>query len=187
VTAPTEPPRIVALDQLLRVADTADRYAIHAGLDARFGRRGAVGYRWTLGQVEDGAAVRVRLPPDHPEAQGGLPVAVPTEGASARFRLVANVTHKDGRSGHRRSWPRDDLAPRAAWLERRAQVFGFRTADVSIQVTRALIGKRKGFWIDATTFTGTLEVCAADEFSRALVGGVGQRGAFGFGLLELLS
>jgi len=174
----------IAVDLLLQVAEEADRYALHAALDARFGRRGAAGYLWALGRVAEGPAVRVRLPPDHPEATGGLPITAPTEGASFAFRLAANITRKDGRSGHRRAWPRDETRPREAWLCRRAAEHGFRVEAAALDIGRVFIRKRPGFWLDETVFTGTLAVTDAGRFAAALAGGVGQRGAFGFGLLE---
>ena len=175
---------VIARDLLLRAADDADRYAIHAALDARWGRRGVTGFLWCLGRVADGPAVRVRLPPAHPDGQAGLPVLAPPAGCRQGFRLLANVTHKDGRSGHRRSFPRDDLAPRLAWLHRRAAEHGFRVEQVEAAVSRVFIRKGRGFWLDETLFTGTLAVTDAECFTAALTGGIGQRSAFGFGLLE---
>jgi hypothetical protein len=177
-------PRIIARELLLRVADTADRYALHAALDARWGRRGEVGYLWCPGRVSDGAAVRVRLPVSHPDGSIGAPLEAPVTGAMLRFRLRANITHKDGRSGHRRSWKREEIMPRMRWLERRATEHGFRVDEVNASVARVFIQKDKGFWLDETIFTGRLTVVDADRFAAALAGGVGQRPAFGFGLLE---
>lgn len=176
--------QVIACDLLLRVADTADRYSLHGALDARWGRRGEVGYLWCLGRVADGPAVRVRLPPTHPDASAGLVLAAPCDGAAFSFRLHANITRKDGRSGHRRSWTRDDIAPRLRWLERRSAEHGFHIEQVEASVNRVFIRKGKGFWLDETTFNGHLTVTDATRFANALTTGVGQRPAFGFGLLE---
>jgi hypothetical protein len=175
---------IVARDVLLRVSPEADRYAIHAGLDERWGRRGEIGFLWCVGTLADGPAARVRLPPDHPDAQDGLPIHTQPAGAALAFRLRANITHKDGRTGKRRSWPREELAPRLAWLDRRAAELGFRADAVEASVARVFIRKGKGFWLDETTFIGRLTVRDPDLFAAALRQGVGQRPAFGFGLLE---
>jgi hypothetical protein len=177
-------PSVIARDVLLRVAEHADRYAIHAALDERWGRRGEVGYLWTLGRLADGPAARVRLAPMHPDAAYGLPVIAAPAGTELRFRLHANVTHKDGRTAQRRSWPREEIGPRLQWLQRRALEHGFGLRHVDADVARAFVRKGKGFWIDDTTFTGVLTVLDAARFAAALTGGVGQRPAFGFGLLE---
>lgn len=175
---------VIARDILLEITAEADRYAVHAALDARLGRRGDVGFLWTLGQAGATRAARVRLPPDHPAGAAGLPILRPGSGASLGFRLCANITQKDRNTGKRRSWAREDLAPRRAWLDRRAAEHGFAVEEVRIDVGRCFIRKGRGFWIDETRFTGTLRVNFADAFAAALSGGVGQRGAFGFGLLE---
>jgi hypothetical protein len=70
------------------------------------------------------------------------------------------------------------------WLRRRGEEHGFRIDEVSIDVDRVFVTKGRGFWLDLTLFNGTLTVLDPDRFARALVEGVGQRGAFGFGLLE---
>jgi hypothetical protein len=176
--------QVIAYDLLFRVADVADRYALHGALDARWGRRGEVGYLWCVGRVNDGPAVRVRLDSSHPDAQAGLPVAAPDEGDTFMFRLRANITHKDGRSGHRRSWKREEIEPRLRWLEKRSAEHGFRVEEVGTAVDRVLIRKGRGFWLDETTFTGRLVVTERERFTKALATGVGQRPAFGFGLLE---
>jgi hypothetical protein len=177
-------PGIVARDVLLRVADQADRYAIHAALDARWGRRGEVGFLWCVGSLADGPAARVRLSPEHPDGQQGLTVEAPPAGAVLAFRLRANITHKDGRTGKRRAWKREEMEPRLRWLERRAGEHGFRVEAVEASVGRVFIRKGKGFWLDETTFIGRLTVLDPDRFATALSHGVGQRPAFGFGLLE---
>jgi hypothetical protein len=184
MTAADSAARVIAGDVLLAVAPTADRYAIHAALDERFGRRGEVGFLWSLGRLADGQGVRVRLSPDHPEAAAGRPVLAAPVGATFAFRLVANVTHKDRRTGIRRSWPLAEIAPRRRWLDRRAAEHGFTVHDVEIAPARAFIGKGRGFWIDETVFLGRLTVTESERFAAALTGGIGQRGAFGFGLLE---
>jgi hypothetical protein len=175
---------VVARDILLRVADTADRYALHAALDQRFGRRGSSGYLWSPGLVADGAAVRVRLPLDHPEAGAGIPIHGAVTGDPLGFRLRANVTRKFGPRGRRVSLPRDAIDERRAWLERRATEHGFAVDRVELSVDRIFIRKGRGFWIDETIFSGSLVVADAALFKSALAGGVGQRGSFGFGLLE---
>jgi hypothetical protein len=179
-----EPTAIIARDVLLRVTDDADRYAIHAALDERWGRRGSVGFLWCIGRVEDGPAARVRLPPDHPDGDHGIPISAPAEGASLRFRLNANITHKIGTTGKRVSWPREEIEPRLRWLGRRAADGGFAVEQVRAEVGRAFIRKGKGFWIDDTRFIGTLTVINMPRFAAGLVGGIGQRSTFGFGLLE---
>jgi hypothetical protein len=180
----TGTPRIIARDLLLELSPDADRYGVHAALDARWGRRGEVGYLWSIGQVEGGRAARVRLPPDHPDGAAGLPILAPTAGERFAFRLCANITAKDSATGKRRSWAREDVAPRLRWLERRAAARGFQVEQAEARVARCFIRKGRGFWIDETLFTGTLTVLDAEAFATALAGGVGQRGAFGFGLLE---
>ena len=178
------PTAVVARDVLLRVADDADRYAIHAALDAHWGRRGAVGYLWCIGRIEDGPAARVRLPVDHPDGKQGIAILAPVDGASLRFRLNVNITHKIGTTGKRASWPRHELTPRLRWLERRAVESGFSIEQVQADVSRAFIRKGKGFWIDDTRFSGTLRVTDRTRFANGLADGIGQRSAFGFGLLE---
>ena len=76
------------------------------------------------------------------------------------------------------------MEPRFAWLDRRAAEHGFRVEQVDAAVNRVLIRKGKGFWIDETLFSGTLAVTDGVRFAAALTGGIGQRSAFGFGLLE---
>lgn len=184
MSAERENGTIVARDILLRVADTADRYALHAALDQRFGRRGSSGYLWSPGMVADGTAVRVRLPPDHAEAEAGMPIHSAGAGDRLGFRLRSNVTRKFGPQARRVSLPRDAADKRRAWLERRAAEHGFSVDRVELSVDRIFIRKGRGFWIDETIFSGSLTVADAARFGAALVGGVGQRGAFGFGLLE---
>jgi len=181
------PPPPIAVDVLMRVGAPADRYGIHAALDARWGRRGEIGFLWSIGRLADGWAARVRLPPAHAGADQALPILPGAVGLRLGFRLCANITHKDGRSGRRISWPREEIAPRLRWLERRAMEHGFQVEEASPNVGRAFIRKGKGFWVDETTFHGTLTVTDAEAFARALVGGVGQRSSFGFGLLETFS
>jgi hypothetical protein len=188
MTAAAEHPApgdVVALDLLLRVPAELDRYATHAVLDQHFGRRGTVGYLWAPGQVDDGPAVRLRVPPDHADGAAGLPVVLPLVGARCAFRLCANVTHKIGISGKRASWPLDLAQPRLDWLGRRAQAGGFAIEDARVATLRVHVSKGHGFWIDASTFTGTLSVTDTTVFAHALARGVGPRPAFGFGLLEL--
>lgn len=177
--------KVIAYDLLFQVADTADRYGLHGALDARLGRRGEVAYLWCIGRVSDAPAVRVRIGNSHPDAQAGLPVEAPDEGNAFTFRLRANVTHKDGQSGRRRSWKREEIEPRLRWLERRSDEHGFRAENVEAAVSRVFIRKGRGFWLDETTFTGRLLVTDRERFARALTNGVGQRPAFGFGLLEI--
>jgi hypothetical protein len=186
VTAVVQAGGVVARDLLVRVAEEADRYAIHAGLDARFGRRGDAGYLWTLGRIAEGPAARVRLPMTHPEAKAGLDIRLPAAHAVHAFRLTANVTRKIGRSGKRASWPRGEIRPREIWLHRRAEEHGFRVDELAVEVDRAFVAKGRGCWLDVTVFTGTMTVRDPERFARALVEGVGQRGAFGFGLLEMM-
>ncbi|WP_408906618.1 type I-E CRISPR-associated protein Cas6/Cse3/CasE [Roseomonas sp. CAU 1739] len=169
---------------LLQIAPDADRYGVHAALDARWGRRGEVGFLWTLGRVEGTRAARVRLPPEHADGNSGLPILAPALGARFGFRLCANITQKDRNTGKRRSWVREDIAPRRGWLDRRGAEHGFSIEAVQIDVGRCFIRKGRGFWIDETQFAGSLQVENAEAFTAALAGGVGQRGAFGFGLLE---
>ena len=116
---------VLARDVLLRVGEEADRYAVHAALDERWGRRGSIGFLWCIGRVEDGPAARVRLPADHPDGDRGIPIVSPPAGASLRFRLNANITHKIGTTGKRASWPREEIEPRLRWLARRAAENGF--------------------------------------------------------------
>lgn len=175
----------IAHDLLLAITPDAHRYAVHAALDARWGRRGEVGFLWTLGEVEGGRAARVRLPPGHPEGKAGLALHAPAPGTRLGFRLCANITQKDHATGRRRAWAREAIAPRRAWLERRATAHGFALEAVQIEVRRCHIRKGRGFWLDETWFTGTLIVTDVTAFAGALVNGVGQRGAFGFGLLEI--
>lgn len=184
MTAAPEPGAVIARDVLLRVAEGADRYAIHAALDERWGRRGDVGFLWCIGRVEDGSAARVRLPPDHADGQHGLPIIAPREGASLDFRLNVNITHKIGTTGKRASWPRLEIEPRLRWLARRGDDNGFLAGQVQTETGRAFIRKGKGFWVDDTRFIGTLTVTDAARFAAGLVSGIGQRSAFGFGLLE---
>jgi CRISPR associated protein len=184
VTEEVEPSAPIARDVLLRVADDADRYAIHAALDERWGRRGSVGFLWCIGRVEDGPATRVRLPADHPDGDRGIPIFAPSGRTSLRFRLNANITHKIGTTGKRASWPREEIEPRLRWLAARASDNGFAVEQVQAEVGRAFIRKGKGFWIDDTRFTGTLTVIDAQRFAAGLISGIGQRSAFGFGLLE---
>ena len=184
MTAAVEPSTPIARDVLLRVAGDADRYAIHAALDERWGRRGSVGFLWCIGRVEDGPAARVRLPADHPDGDRGILIFAPSAGTSFRFRLNANITHKIGTTGKRASWPREDIEPRLRWLTRRATDSGFTVDQVQADTGRAFIRKGKGFWIDDTRFTGALTVIDAPRFAAGLTGGIGQRSAFGFGLLE---
>lgn len=174
----------LAHDLLLAVRPEAHRYAVHAALDERWGRRGQVRFLWTLGVVEGGRAARVRLPFGHPDGKAGLDLHAPPKGVRLGFRLCANITQKDQETGRRRSWARDAFAQRQAWLERRASTHGFKLEAVRIEVSRCHIRKGHGFWLDETWFTGTLAVTDATAFASALVSGVGQRGAFGFGLLE---
>jgi hypothetical protein len=184
MTSARGPGTIVARDVLLRVADEADRYAIHAALDERWGRRGSIGFLWCMGRVEDGRAVRVRLPADHGDGQHGLSIPAPADGARLGFRLNANITHKIGATGKRASWPREEIEPRLRWFERRAAESGFAVEQVQAEVGRAFIRKGKGFWVDDTRFIGTLNVIDATRFAAGLICGIGQRSAFGFGLLE---
>lgn len=184
MTGAAESATIVARDVLLRVADDADRYAVHAALDERWGRRGSIGFLWCIGRVEDGPAARVRLPADHPDGDRGIPILSLPEGASLRFRLNANITRKIGTTGKRASWPREEIEPRLRWLARRAADNGFAVEQVQAEVGRAFIRKGKGFWIDDTRFIGTLTVIDEQRFAAGLAGGIGQRSAFGFGLLE---
>lgn len=146
--------------------------------------RPTVGYLWCLGRVTDGPAVRVRLSPSHPDSHAGLALEAPPNGATFGFRLHANITHKDGRSGHRRSWRREEIEPRLRWMERRSAEHGFQIHQVDASVSRVFIRKDKGFWLDETVFVGHLTVTDTDRFATALTTGVGQRPAFGFGLLE---
>ena len=177
-------PSIVARDVLFRITEDADRYTVHAALDERWGRRGLIGFLWCIGRVEDGPAARVRLPVDHPDGDQGIPILSPPMGASLRFRLNANITRKIGTTGKRASWPREEIEPRLRWLARRAADNGFMVEHVQAEVGRTFIRKSKGFWIDDTRFTGTLTVIDEQRFAAGLVGGIGQRSAFGFGLLE---
>jgi hypothetical protein len=137
-----------------------------------------------MGRIEDGRAVRVRLPADHADGQRGLAIPAPANGARFRFRLNANITHKIGATGKRASWPRDEIEPRLRWLERRAAESGFVVEQVRAEIGRAFIRKGKGFWVDDTRFIGTLDVTDAFRFAAGLIRGIGQRSAFGFGLLE---
>jgi CRISPR associated protein len=184
VTDPMEAVAVIARDVLLRLSDSADRYAIHAALDARWGRRGEIGFLWCVGRIEDGPAVRVRLPVSHPDGHQGIPTIAPLEGTSLGFRLNVNITHKIGTTGKRASWPRHEIEPRLRWLARRADETGFAVEQVQTDVGRAFIRKGKGFWIDDTRFIGTLTITDAPRFAAGLLGGIGQRSAFGFGLLE---
>lgn len=175
----------LARDVLLAVTPDAHRYAVHAALDARWGRRSEVGYLWTLGSVMGGSAVRVRLPPQHPDGTAGIDLLAPPKGACFGFRLCVNITQKDQATGRRSAWARDAIAPRRAWLDRRAAEHGFLPQSLQIEVGRCHIRKGRGFWLDETWFTGTLTVTDAARFADVLIKGVGQRGAFGFGLLEI--
>ena len=177
-------PGVLARDVLVRVADHADRYGIHAALDEHYGRRGAVGFLWSLGRLPEGQAVRVRLPLSHPAAPSSVLVRSPLTGDKLQFRLCANITRKVGRSNSRVSWPLDEIGPRLRWLERRAAEQGFHVDAVTTKTGRTFIRKGRGFWIDETMFVGELTVIGADAFAAALAGGVGQRQTFGFGLLE---
>jgi hypothetical protein len=180
-----EPTTVIARDVLLRVARDADRYGIHAAPDERWGRRGDVGFLWCIGRVADGPAARVRPPVDHAEGAHGIAIVAPSEDASLQFRLNVNITHKIGATGKRASWPRNEIAPRLRWLDRRAAENGFVVEQVQTDVDRAFIRKGKGFWIDDTRFSGILRVTDSTRFATGLVGGIGQRSTFGFGLLEI--
>ena len=67
---------VVAHDLLLRVSDPPDRYAIHAALDERWGRRGEVGYL--------GAWAHSRTARPH---GSGCPRATPTGPLDGRYWL----------------------------------------------------------------------------------------------------
>ena len=126
--------------------------------------------------ADEGAQVRIRprdaVPPDY-EA-----------GKLLGFTVRACVSYST-KSRHR-YLPLDDWRGRRKWLEEKAAVNGFEVVGVHVRGAMELIEAHDGrrFTVDATEFTGILQITETSAFGRCLVTGLGKVGrAFGLGLL----
>ena len=128
------------------------------------------------------------------------------DGAELMFRLYANPTKRVGKKDaiahpkfkedktRRRveiSRPDDQIE----WLRRKAELHGFRLANVAVKETVANVaanptGKIRSRVADGLTFgtalfEGILQITDAACFKKTLIGGIGQGKAYGFGLLSV--
>lgn len=152
------------------------------------------------------------LPNPAVKAIGGLLERLPS-GTRLAFRLRANPTRKidtrSGPDGERRNGKRVELrgeAAQIAWLQRKAEVGGFRLLRVrasgegAVAVAARPQPRQVGWRPDAregtgsgarrlthaaVIFDGHLEVLDAERFLDTVRGGVGSAKAYGFGLLSV--
>ena len=130
------------------------------------------------------------------------------DGMNLRFRLQANPTKRIGKSDEiadarfrdpdkrRRVDIRTDEG-RIAWLRRKGEEAGFELANVKVapvpnvaSVAEGKVNFRKQrnsprITFGSVVFEGVLQVTDAAKFGRALVEGIGQGKAYGFGLLSV--
>lgn len=84
------------------------------------------------------------------------------------------------------------------WLVRQGESFGFQIADLKIEpavrnvmsakeekISFKKSGKKEPITYGSVVFEGVLKVTDADKFREALVNGIGQGKAYGFGLLSV--
>jgi len=110
-------------------------------------------------------------------------------GTLLRFRLRANPTRRDGKTGKRLG-----LVEREAqldWLHRKAASCGFTLYSTDIvrdDGPRSLSKGQKGgrnLALLSVCYDGVLRVTDAEAFRMALQSGIGSGKAFGFGLLSI--
>jgi CRISPR system Cascade subunit CasE len=133
-------------------------------------------------------------------------------GMTLIFRLQANPTKRIGKSdgkaderfkpgGKKEIRRRVELRTdeeRTEWLARQGERCGFKVANLKIEPTvRNVIsareekisfrkpGKKKPITYGSVVFEGVLTITDADKFRDALLKGIGQGKAYGFGLLSI--
>ena len=133
-------------------------------------------------------------------------------GMTLVFRLQANPTKRIGKSddkakdkfkpsGNKEIRRRVELRTdeeRFSWLERQGERFGFQIAKLKIEpAVRNVVsaqeekisfrksGKKDPVTYGSVVFEGVLKVTDADNFKKALINGIGQGKAYGFGLLSV--
>lgn len=106
-----------------------------------------------------------------------------TPGMPFRFRLRANPTVR--REGKRHALYEYD--ERREWLERKAELAGFRLGSVRFAGEERLAPRKNGrtMTLFAATFEGLGFVAEPDAFQAALRGGIGPAKALGMGLLSV--
>jgi CRISPR system Cascade subunit CasE len=116
-------------------------------------------------------------------------------GKRLRFRLRANPTRKvdtktgpDGRRRNGRRVPLRKIDEQVAWLLRKAHSNGFELMQVIIAATGSaeLVNSNEtNKTFQGVVYEGILEVKDAQQFSNALMAGMGPGKAYGFGLLSI--
>lgn len=118
-----------------------------------------------------------------------------------RFRLRANPTRKietkslpDGtkRNGRRVELFRE--ADQIQWLRRKSETAGFRILELRLNENglnlrtspeTKTFSRAKQLTFGSVLFEGELEITNAEDFQKALTGGLGTGKAYGFGLLSI--
>jgi hypothetical protein len=126
--------------------------------------------------ADEGEQLRIR--PQDAQVQGY------DAGKLLAFTVMACVALRDGR--RHRYLPVDDWRSRREWFDKEAAKHGFQILGVHIvggmQKVETHDGRR--FSLDATEFTGLLQVKDPAAFAQCLLKGVGRVGkAFGLGML----
>jgi CRISPR system Cascade subunit CasE len=117
------------------------------------------------------------------------------------FRLRANptrrisekcTTERSGKAGKRVELYRED--DQIQWLRRKSETAGFRILDLRLNENvlnlRAspetkTFSRAKQLTFGSVLFEGELEITNAEDFQKALTGGLGTGKAYGFGLLSI--
>ena len=157
-----------------------DVYAVHRGLEAKFGVRRDGAYLWSLQRSPAGDVCIVRL------AAGFAPPPLVT-GERWLFSLHARIGQKDAATGRRQAYRRENTGRRLRWLERRAAEHGFAVAAATVETVREQVRKPKaGFWLDCSQFSGLIEIVDPEKVAAAMATGIGGGRAWGLGMLRLL-
>lgn len=115
------------------------------------------------------------------------------EGKTYRFKATLNPVHSvsAGKGKRGKVYPEVTVQQQLAFLEKRAEKYGFRLPENGYSITERKyeILKKEGqrpIRLSKVTYEGRLIVTDADVFKIALTKGIGRKKAYGFGMMTVI-
>lgn len=168
------------------------QYGAHTTLEALLKPPGTVLPRNYVWMLDAYGTITLRCAePLHPDILSWEPVELPPQGGAVLFYLCSplrtNQRVRERRAdGVRRKRPLTDPQACERWLDIAAPRAGLHLIAPSIEISHAWIGKpNRSFILPVTVFHGMAVVDDVDRLRAAMLLGIGNAKAFGFGFLSV--